>query len=424
MSRRVLVLADLYPPHFAPRIYSMVMQWQRRGWYVEVATEEIVQWNKSAHGLIFQDEEDKCPVHRIPLRKKYTLRESLQELFFFSKTRHFQEEIEKRLEIASFDLIIGFSYRTFPLSAVARLAKKYRKPCVMDCRDIVEQYPDYKFLPISEENPPLWKKFCLIFLRNIFIRQRNNFLAQADAITTVSPWHKEQLEQYFPHKPIQLFYNGFDKDVFIPDHPTTDRFQIVFTGRLLSLEHGDPQMLFEALASDALSPIVSSGSLEVHWYVDKHSEEILRKRIQELPQEVQEIQRFFSMVPFREVPNVLSIASIVLLLAQPKGTKGIVSTKIFEAMAMRKPILMVQSDNAIRSMILTQAKAGCAVQSIQDIIDLIREHYTLWKEKGYTYAEELNVHYVNSFSRSDIAENYALFLERIIDCRRENDTKQ
>lgn len=414
MSRRVLILADLYPPHFAPRVYFMAKRWHEMGWYVELGTEHITEWSQASHGLVFQEIVDCFAVHRIPLREKYNLLESLQELFFFSKSRKFEYEVEKRVDIASFDVLVGFSYRTFPLPSVARLAQKYKKPCIMDCRDIVEQYPRYKFLPVSKDNPSFVYRRLLDVLRRLFIVQRNRALSKATAITTVSTWHCDRLRGYFTNHPIQLFYNGFDGSLFSPRHPKTNLFRIVFTGRILSVEHGDPLAFFKILNLPELFPLLKSGNLEVSWYVDAHSEKILRSLLRHLPESVRQVQRFYTMIPFRQVPDVLANASIVLLLAQPKGAKGIVSTKIFEAMAMEKPILMVQSDRAIRSAILKKAQAGCAVEEQRDAIEFIHKYYAYWKENGYTCARNQNKSYVAEFSRSNIGTKYAMFVEQII----------
>ncbi|SJZ64477.1 Glycosyltransferase involved in cell wall bisynthesis [Porphyromonas circumdentaria] len=401
----------------------MATQWTQIGWHVEVVTEHITEWSKAAHGLVFQDEVDRFAVHRIPLRKRYNLQESLQELFLFSKSRKFVKEVEKRVDVSSFDILVGFTYRTFPLFSVKKLARKYRKPCVMDCRDIIEQYPPYKFLPTATDNPLFLKRGVLSILRKIFIFQRNQFLQQAGAITTVSPWHCETLKGYFPDKSIESFYNGFEETIFTPRHPRVDLFRIVFTGRLLSVEHANPSLFFDILKSEELSDIINTKALEVRWYVDAHSEGILRKQLEQQPEYIKEMQHFYSMVPFRKVADILSESSIVLLLAHPEGAKGIVSTKIFEAMAMEKPILMVRSDDAIRSTILRDANAGCAVEKQKDAIDFIKKYYAYWKENGYTCIENQNKTYVKGFSRSDIATKYASLLEQVILANRKKEKK-
>lgn len=415
MSRRILVLADLYPPHFAPRAFSLVSYWVSLGWQVVVATEDIKQWNNSGHGKVFEGMEDLCPTYRIPLRKSYSVWESLGEAFFSTKEHAFRVALEELLKMDEFDLIVSFSYRTFPHGTAAQLAKKYHIPVVMDSRDIVEQYPRYEFLPTHKGQKSLPKKLFLSLLKYQYIRQRNRAFRSAQKIVTVSPWHQRILQKASKGVPVEVLYNGYDRTLFFPREPErTPRFTLLFTGRLLTLARSNPTPLFEALSSAALRPIIEEGLLEVAWYVDDQSRELIEECLSRFPSFVASLQRIHSMQPFVRVPELLQQSSMVLMFGTPEtphGAHGIVSTKIFEALAMEKPILMIMSDKAIGEEILKRARGGCPAGLASEIIEYICRYYEQWKSLGYTHTVEPNREYIATFARDEIAEHYTSILE-------------
>ncbi len=416
--RRILVLADIFPPHFAPRSLSMVQRWVEEGNYVELFTEDIQQWSSNSHGRVFTAIPDPCCVHRLPLRKKYNRIESLQELFFSTKSRQFQALIEEKVDVASFDLIIAFAYRNFPLGVAHRLGVRYNKPVICDCRDIIEQYPKYQFLPQSETAPSFLKKGILQILKHLFIRQRNRILRKVDAVTTVSPWHREQLQQIVGRIPVRLFYNGYDSRLFVAQKVQKgEKLRIIFTGRFLSEQLASPSFFLDSLASSKLRSIVESGDLEVAWFVDKVSAKILRGMLEKYPRDLQKLHKIEAMRPFQQVPSLLSSSSLVLLLADPNNEQHIVSTKIFEAMAVERPIVLVQSDRSLRAALLEQSEMGWAIENEKELVEIIKSLYLWWQKNEWILPKKGNKDFVASFSREKIATEYAVFAEEIISQR-------
>lgn len=409
----------------------MVQHWCRLGWSITVATEAIELWNSTGHGKIFEGIADPCPVWRIPLRKKYNVIESLGELFLETKERAFEREIVRRASgdtLQPFDLLVAFSYRSFPLGTAARLSQRWGIPVVMDCRDIVEQYAHEEFLPTFKAGNSCIKRLLLRQMRQQAIRQRTHFLKQSSAITTVSPWHKELLAAKHPDKEVALFYNGFDRKLFAPRPPlSTPIFRILFTGRLLSLQRANPQPLFEALASPQFLPLCQEGKLEVVWYVDEHSKLLLREALQNSPKAVQGVQHIKSMVPFTEVPQRLGESSLVLLLASPEtadGAHGIVSTKIFEAMAVGRPQLMILGDKGIAETLLTQAHTGKVAHSVKEVIQHLEYYYQEWVQQGYTTLQGANIDYITNFARDEIAQQYSCLLQQLVANSKNNKTTE
>ena len=70
-------------------------------------------------------------------------------------------------------------------------------------------------------------------------------LKYASAVTTVTPWHKSQIELINKH--VLLIYNGYCPEQFIPRLNKKQKlFRIIYTGSVFSKEHQDPTFLFQA----------------------------------------------------------------------------------------------------------------------------------------------------------------------------------
>lgn len=420
---KLLIVSDLFPPQFAPRIAYIVRYLCREGWDVEVVTEEIESpLQSSAHGKVFSDCLPPCPIHSLPLRKRYGTLASLWQTLSKQKNRRMMRAIEKRVKVAQFDGIMGFTYRTFPLEIVARLGRKYHKPIWMDCRDIVEEYSRYDFLPRPLWGGGSWTHPLMELLQRWFICQRTRALRQADLISTVSSWHQSVLQSLHPQKRVHCLLNGYDETLFIPTpYPQKgEKITLLFTGRLLSLSMRDPSLLFEALAAPSLQSWVESEALEIHWYTDPQSKQTLQQLLASYPPCVGRLQKFFSMVPFEQVPALLGNASAILLLGNketPHGPHGMVSTKLFEAMAMRRPILLVRSDEALVEQALQEygdATAAREVDQVEEfLLRLIRRHLS---PEGIVCTAPLN--HAEPFSRCHMAQEIVQLWQELLQERR------
>ena len=88
----------------------------------------------------------------------------------------------------------------FPLSTASRIASELKVPLVVDVRDVIEQYVHYEFAK-HKIYPLPWLNDRLHDIRKLFIvKRRNAILKKADAITTISTWHKI----YYRHLMIML----------------------------------------------------------------------------------------------------------------------------------------------------------------------------------------------------------------------------
>ena len=410
---RILLLTDLLPPQFAPRITALLQRLPERDWQVDVASEEIRGDHLGSHGSV--ERLSSLPAHRlerVPLvptrgRSLYALADALWQV----KSRRFVRHLRRHYDLTQYALIVGMSYRTFPLPAVARLARQTGLPAVMDCRDIVEEYTPEGFLPAPL---PRWvplRKEAYRWLRRQFIKARTKALRAASAITTVSEWHRDQLQQLHPDQQVFCIPNGYDERLFVasPEVAPQLPLRIVYTGRLLSLEMRDPTLLLEALQESALSRWVRRGAVEVHWYCDNASQQLLESLLERYSSEVRACQHFHSMVPYAEVPKLLAQADILLLLGrreQPEGPHGMVTTKLFEAMAMRRPILMVESDESVVAQILRAHAGSLAATDVAQVVQFVTDHLERLERGEVLPVDTFTDHY-QQYTRAAMAEAFA-----------------
>lgn len=410
---RILLLTDLLPPQFAPRITALLQRLPERDWQVDVVSEEIRGNHLGSHGSV--ERLSSLPAHRlerVPLaptrgRSLYALADALWQV----KSRRFVRHLRRHYDLTQYALIVGMSYRTFPLPAVARLARQTGLPAVMDCRDIVEEYTPEGFLPAPL---PRWfplRKEAYRWLRRQFIKARTKALRAASAITTVSEWHRDQLQQLHPEQQVVCIPNGYDERLFVasPEVAPQLPLRIVYTGRLLSLDMRDPTLLLEALQESALSRWVRRGAVEVHWYCDNASQQLLESLLERYSSEVRACQHFHAMVPYAEVPKLLAQADILLLLGrreQPEGPHGMVTTKLFEAMAMRRPILMVESDESVVAQILRAHAGSLAATDVAQVVQFVTDHLERLERGEVLPVDTFTDHY-QQYTRAAMAEAFA-----------------
>lgn len=410
--KKVLIICDLFPPAFGPRMGYLCKYLKYYGWEPVVLTESI-------EDNTFAFLANKCKVVYVNYytaksafaRKLQWIGTILLDFCFGYKDIRLFKEAKKLVEKEPFELVLCSSFRTFPLPAAYKVAQKYQLPLVVDLRDIIEQYTNDEF--ISHPFPSLFglnKLFISIFKRKM-LSSRNRVLRQANFITTISPWHVNMLKQYNPN--IELIYNGFDPELFQPKPKKTDQFIITYTGRLLSTAMRDPGLFLEALRILSEEKVLTPQNCQVHWYVDEASWKIISevaKTWGTLP-----FMHFKGYVPASHIPSVLNSSSIILLLtnrASGSGPKGIMTTKFFESLAVEKPILCVRSDESYLAETIKETNAGLAATKFNEVYDFIQFHYNEWKEKGYT-TSSVKRDKLNLFSRKEQAKQFIQIFEKV-----------
>ena len=129
-----------------------------------------------------------------------------------------------------FDLVLCTAFSDFPLGAAQRIAQTLQVPLICDIRDLDEQVEDSKY---QYQHQQWWLMPFRRLYRAVHIRRRNKVLRSANTITTVSPWHKEFIQNLTANSvPVYTIYNGFDEQQFYPENIRTEQFTITYIGSL------------------------------------------------------------------------------------------------------------------------------------------------------------------------------------------------
>ena len=406
---KLLIICDMFPPAFGPRMGYLCKYMKQAGWNPVVLSEYI---NDNTFAFLAQ-KTDTIFVNYYTAHGKWTskiewLSVFFRDFFFHYKDKRMAREAFMLLEKGSFEGILCSTYRTFPLLAAQMAAEKFHLPLIADLRDIVEEYAADEYISHAFHTCKwLDKRIADIFRRRL-ISDRNQVLTKANYVTTVSPWHVEMMKRYNPNT--KLIYNGYDPELFFPEQHRTDQFIITYTGRLLSLATRDPQLLFEALEKLDKEQIITPDKLRLKWYVDEDSKRMIQAS--SACYAIDAYMDFPGYVPASDIPGILNRSSVLLQLANKTtatGPKGFMTTKLFEAMAVEKPLLCVRSDEACLEETIQKTHTGIAARTVDEVYHFLCHYYKQWETNGYT-SIKVDREAIEQFSRKKQAEQFmALF---------------
>lgn len=357
MPTRILIISDpIAPPSFAPRVMSMFRYLREVGHDVVLESGELThrsRWRWIGDKLWGQDD------------------------------RELAKRLMRKYSQDRFDIILCSTYYYFPLRTAEQVSKLWGIPYVVDLRDIVEQWGTKPYFTTQLPH--------LLGVENLFsrwyerknLRLRNRVMDGAKAVTTVSPWHQQHL-QSLTSTPVHLIYNGYDDEEMGFEKRETGTFSIAYVGRFMSLTLRQPQMLLEAVGEMIAAGEIADGE----WHLDFYAEPEKEAEVQELARMygITSSIQWHGFVKRSELRGVMAESSVLLALGCPPedGQHGILGTKVFEAIGVEKPLLLVPSDEDSLAELISETGIGMAARGKEEVKAFLREKYQEWKEKGFT----------------------------------------
>lgn len=396
---RVLVLAYNFPPLVAiggQRPYSWFKYFQRFGIKVTVVTRHWEADMNSPTDLLRATKNQSVTVEetngnkiiRVPhtpgLRDELLLKYGIQRMKlprkFLSLILSFAEfimfaldnrkgifsEAEKYLRKEKPDFIIATGQPFVLFRYASLLSENFQIPWVADYRDgWTNNQGNYQ------------KGFLEKLQLSFFRKMEQKYLKNVSFITTASEDYVKSLQQIFPDKKIELVYNGYDDEVFANAENVSqskENFTLAYAGTMYAHQKLETFLFgFEKFLKDG-----NKKNVQLIFYgIESQPENVARIR-KIIP--TGEIVKTTSRIPYEDVIKKLREAHLLLLLSA-KGA-GWLNAKVFDYLALRRKILLVENDEGVLEKFIREHYAGEALSTVDEVKNFLEKEYALF-EKGF-----------------------------------------
>ena len=275
------------------------------------------------------------------------------------------------------------------------LSNKFQIPWIADYRD------DWT---TSEIIQPKGKFESII--HRLQQKSEQKWVGTASLITSVSPVYTDRISQ-FVKVPGETILNGFDE--LLPKIASEDNqsFVIVYNGTLYDTQ--DLEGFIRAVIR-CIGLFRNKINIQIQFpgvCYDPNQE----RRLNAL---IQGYESFFLLtprIPKEEVIYLQQRADLLLMLTH-RGQKGIPSSKLYEYLALQKPIICYPSDNDIVEQILVNTGVGVIADSEKLLFDKTNEFIRL-KLNGKQISNDIKKENLLAYSLSNQVSKLSLFLNQI-----------
>jgi len=289
------------------------------------------------------------------------------------------------------------------------LKRHYNLPLVIDFRDE------------WANNPHIKSKIWLRLKQPIFVKLERQCIEVSDKVICLNEVMKENFLKRYPNENRDKFVvipNGYDKDDFEIQKKSkslffnSDKFNIVYTGSFYGLR--SPRRFFESIIElihekpsyQEKLQIYLIGNVETPEVSDFIKKEPLKKIVKIIP-----------YIPHDKLVQYLYNADLLLLIiGEMPGAEGVYTGKLFEYIAVGKPILAIVPPNGVAAKVIQETNSGfianyLSIKNIKKTIDFLYQEWgkgelTIQQDKKAVVkysAENLTKKLVNVFN--EIAES-------------------
>jgi len=216
--------------------------------------------------------------------------------------------------------------------------------------------------------------------KNIDLKYERLVLENADAVTTVSKSLKELFatkSEKINKEKIYVIANGFDEDDFrVKEGLTTDEFIITYTGTLA--ENYNPTVFFEALKKTTEKfPEIKFKLRFIGNFAMSLIAEIKKLSLREILDLIPTVNHE------KSVQYLLQSTILFLVIPKIENDKGILTGKLFEYLAAKKPIVCIGPSDGDAAEIINECNAGKTFErnAESNIANYLEQLVIDWKVK-------------------------------------------
>ena len=239
-------------------------------------------------------------------------------------------------------------------------------------------------------------------------RYERAVLKTADKVTTIS-WQMAEEFKILGAKDVTVITNGYDPDDFEDiNQEFSEQFEFCHIGALN--QDRNPEKLWEVfedlcnnvdgLKEDLKITFIGFTDYSLH-------ESLVRHKLEDMVEMI-------DYIPHKEVIDQASSAGVLLLLLNnTQNVTGIVPGKLFEYLALKKPILCIGPENGDAARIIRETRSGSVVdfEDVEKLKQVIVYYYKLYKSGDL---KTLNIE-IEQYSRKSLTNDMAKVLNQLND---------
>jgi len=247
------------------------------------------------------------------------------------------------------------------------LSRQFNIPWIADYRD------SWTGNQGNYESGPL-KNLLSWFYRN----REKKYISNAQIITTAAPTYAASLKQIHPGKEVEVIYNGYD-EVYFKDlaaiQPPADKFVITYGGSVYP--HQNLEMFLDGLQQFIRQNKISEQQLEVHFYgIDILAD--ARERLLNYKKELNGYLKLEGRIPYAELVKKMRASHLLLLLSR-KGADWL-NAKVFDYLAVKRPVFLVENDHGIMAALLKETNGGTSLNNAEEVSSFLKNEYDNFKK--------------------------------------------
>jgi len=241
------------------------------------------------------------------------------------------------------------------------------------------------------------------------VGRRLHIIKSASAVVTVSDGFAATLRKRHNQDAV-VIPNGFDPDILVPEKAQAfSKFEIVYTGGI-NLGRPDFTPFLDALHSLCSSGKMDPDDVAVTFYGSGNQERL--KLLLRHP--FSHAIRNCGGVP-REESLERQRSAVILLQTTAPGT-GWMTSKIYEYLIARRPILAIPRDGDSVEKLIRETNTGVSCSTKDEIAAQLMDWYDEWKKTG-TVTWYGNMQTIMQYSRKEQAKETAYLLEKVLNNR-------
>jgi glycosyltransferase involved in cell wall biosynthesis len=269
-------------------------------------------------------------------------------------------------------------------------------------------------MPWVADFPHLWSQDHGVpygAIRRAFDRRlERRTLAGADALVTTNQSHADTFAKMHGEGRVSAIMHGFDPAT-VNDPPVTlaRKFTLTYTGGL-SRGVREPRVLLDALAGLIQQGVVAESNTEVRLYgprLDWVQEQIDERGLSSIVTQCGSVPQATAFARQRESHVLVNIK------CDPRAGGGILSSKVLEYLAARRPILSVGGGPDPADDIVEKTGTGVVAADVEAVRSALEKAYAEYVRTG-TVVWHGNQAAVRKYSQQEMARRFADLLDGLV----------